>query len=101
MVLTDLILLSIYPRLAPVDLSLLTRMFLVAICINIAAYAIGLLLGFRSVRFFPILTAALLCAPLLLLIVIKGFTVTTMILLLIIAAAALLRTWQYFTSTPL
>ena len=76
-------------------------MFLVALCINIAAYAIGLLLGFRPVRFFPILPAALLCAPLLLLIVIKGFTITTMILLLIIAAAAFLRTWQYFVNTPL
>ena len=101
MVIADIILLRIYPRLAPVDLSLLIRMFLVILFVTIAAYTIGLLVGFRPVRFFPILPALLFCAPLLFLIVIKGYAVTTMILLLIIAAAALTRTWQNFTETPL
>lgn len=101
LVITDAILLRVYPRLVPIDLSLLTRMFLVAGCVNLAAYAIGLLLGFRPTRFFPVLPALLFCALLLSLIVIKGFAVVTMSLLLIIAAAALARTYQAYTTNPL
>jgi len=99
--LTDLILLRMYPRFVPVDVSHPVRMFGAALLLNLACYALGLQMGWNERKFFPILGSMALCAPLIFLIVIKGLGVEAYLLLALVAVASLARTWQKFAACAL
>ena len=99
--LTDAVLLSFYPPLVPIHASPLIQLFITAILLNAACYALGLLMGSNSNRFFPVLGSIFLSAPIVALIIVKGFGFETMLLLLLLAAALILRTWQKFSTASL
>jgi len=99
--LTDALWLSLYPRLVPIDAWPLIQLFITVTLLNAACYALGLLMGFNTNRFFPILGSVFLSAPIIALIIVKGFGFETMFLLLLLAAALILRTWQKFSTASL
>lgn len=101
LILTDIILLTYYPRLIPIDLGLLVRMFVVAVLLNLAAYSLGLLLGWHPTRLIRYFAAIVLAAPLIAIVIVKGFGLQTSLLLILVTLAALTRTYQQYTETPL
>lgn len=101
LMLTDLILLQLYPRLIPTDTSLLTNMFVTAVLLNFVCLALGLLQGWSPKKSNPILAALGFSVMFIAVIVIKGFGPATWLLLAIATAAALFLTWKKFVTAPL
>jgi len=99
--LTDVIVLLLYPPVVLAGASLLISMFIVAVLLNLASYAVGLLIGWHTTKLLPILGSLALTAPLIGLIVIKGFGLHTCLILIIVTAAALTRIWQKYAAAPL
>lgn len=97
----DAILLKAFPRIAPIDLTLLVKLFVTAFLACSACYCVGLQMGWNQNKFFPILGAVGLSPILLSLIIITGFGVETAIILLLLILASMVRTWRNFMSTPL
>jgi len=97
----DVILLQVYPRVAPLDVSFLAKMFAVTFLCSLACYALGLQMGWNTNRFFPILGSVALSFTLIYLVVVKGFSIQALGLLFVFAVAALTRTWQRFMSIPI
>jgi hypothetical protein len=98
---TDMILLQLYSPLIPINHTGLTHMFITAVFINLACYAIGLQVGWFTMKSLHKLTSILLSIVIIFLFVIKGFGVHTWLLLTILTAASLTLTWKKFKSTSL
>jgi len=99
--LTNIIVLQLQPRLVPVNYHLLNNMFVTAVLINLACYAVGLQLGWSNKKNLPKLASITLSIILIGLIVIKGFGPQIWLLLAVVTAASLTLTWKKFISTPL
>ncbi len=97
----DMILLNIFPRLMPVDMSFLVNVFIVTFLSALLGYSVGLQSGWNSNKLFPTLGSIAITPLLLTVIIIKGFGVETMVILLLLTVAMLIRTWQKFLSTAL
>ncbi len=101
MVITDVLLLARFESLVPFDITFLIMLFITAATVNLACYSIGLLIGFSTNRFLPILGSILLVAALIALIIVKGFGLQSNLILLVVAGAAMFRTWQKYATTSL
>lgn len=97
----DAILLQVFPRLAPVDMSFLIEVFAAAFLSALAGYAVGLQTGWNTNKFFPTLGCIAITPVLISVVLIKGFGVGTMVILLLLITATMVRTWQKFISTAL
>lgn len=95
------ILLHIFPRLVPIDITFLVKAFVLTFLASLACYALGLQMGWNSNKLFPTLGSIALAPLLLGVIVIKGVCIETAVLLLLFAASMILRTWKRFISTSL
>ncbi|MHC5059847.1 MAG: hypothetical protein ACYTFK_02015 [Planctomycetota bacterium] len=101
LVLADMILLRLFPRLAPLDADFLVRSFATILTIFLCSYAIGLQCGWRSNKLMAILFSVVLSAVLILIVAIKGFGTESIIILALFTIASLIWTWQKFISMPL
>ena len=80
LVLVDIVLLIVYPQLVPIDSKFLWQTFAMAFLVNVATYCTGLLMGWNTRKYLPILGSLVLCLPLIALIVIKGFGVPMLLI---------------------
>jgi len=101
LILTEAVLLVVYPRLVPVESMFLWRIFIAAFLINAAAYSVGLLMGWNTRKHLPVLGTLVLCIPLIGLLIVKGFSLQASLLLLLVIAACLTRVWQKYLATSL
>lgn len=101
LVITDVVLLIVFPRMVPLDLDLLIRMFVSIFFASLACYAVGLQLGWSSNKFVSSLGVLIVSIVLMSVILLKGFSPETWLILALVTAASLARTWQKFMSTPL
>jgi len=92
----DIVLLKLYPRLVPVDIGLLVRLFSISLFVCLACYALGLQLGFQNNRILSALGLILIWPVLVSTVIIKGLGLETVVILLLFIAASLVRTWQKF-----
>ena len=79
----------------------IAEVFATAVLASFACYCVGLLLGWTTIKAFPILGLLFLMALVVLLVVIKGFVPTAIVLLLLFSIACLVHVWYRFTSLPL
>ena len=99
--LTEFVLLQVFPRLVPVDMSNLLNLFLITFLAALASYSVGLLMGWNTNKFFPVLGSTAMTPVLLTVITIKGFGLHSAVILTALTAALMVRVWQRFMSTPL
>lgn len=100
-VLAYVILLRVFPRLAPLDTDFLVRSFATIIAVFVCSYVIGLQCGWRSSKLMAILFSIVLSAVLVLVVAIKGFGAESIIILALFTIASLIWTWQKFLKMPL
>ena len=62
---------------------------------------LGMLMGWNTNKFFPILGSVAMSTVLISVIIIKGLGVETIAILLLFIAAMVCRIWRMFMSTPL
>jgi len=79
----------------------IAEVFATAVLASFACYCVGLLLGWTTIKAFPVLGLLFLMALVVLLVVIKGFVPTAIVLLLLFSIACLVHVWYRFTSLPL
>ncbi|UCD29946.1 MAG: hypothetical protein JSV03_05575 [Planctomycetota bacterium] len=99
--LTDVVILKIFTRQAPVQIVFLMKSFATILATFVCCYAIGLQSGWRTSKLMAILSGIVLSAVLLLVVAIKGFGNESIAILLLFAAASLIWTWQRFIRMPL
>ena len=97
----DAVFLVVYPRLVPIDVGSLVDRFAVVLAVNLAGYAVGLLMGWNTNKYFATLGSIVLCLVLIGVMAIKGFGGQTCVILLLVAAAGLARTGQRFMRSAL
>ena len=99
--LADLIVLQLHPSLLPTHHNFIAKMLITTAFINLACYAIALLVGWSSMKNLPKFVGMLLSLVIIFLITIKGHSTQTWILLAIFTAAAITLTWRKYISTSL
>ena len=99
--LAECILLWLYPRAIPTDMTVFRNTFIVMILLGLSNYAIGLQMGLLANKGTGGICGALLGIVLVGLVVIKGLGVVTWLLLALVIAAFLSSTWLKFRHSPL
>jgi len=79
----------------------IAEVFATVVLTSFACYCVGLLLGWTTIKAFPVFGLLFLMALVVLLVVIKGFVLTAIVLLLLFSVACLAHVWCRFTSLPL
>ncbi len=100
-VITDVILLQIFPRLALPDIGFFVKCFASVFLCYIACYAFGLQIGWTTKRVSTALGIILVTPLLILVIAIKGFSFQAIAILSLFTVLSIARTWQKFMSSPL
>lgn len=100
-VITDVVLLRIYPRLVLPDIGFFVKCLASVFLCYVACYAFGLQIGWTTKRVSTALGVILVTPLLILVIVIKGFSFQTIAILSLFTALSITRTWQKFMSSPL
>jgi hypothetical protein len=97
-VVTDVVLLKVFPRAVVTDAGFLRDIFIVAFLGGLACYGFGLQIGWSSNKVVPALGVLFFGAVLLSLVFIKGFGIESMVILSLFAVAAIVRAGQKFMS---
>ncbi len=100
-VVTDIALLRVFSRLAPIETSVLIKPFVTIFSVFVCCYAIGLQSGWRTSKIMSLLSSIALAAVMILVVVIKGFSVESVLILLLFSVASLICTWQKFLNARL
>ena len=85
----------------PILKKIFLDIFSISILTSLACYCIGLLTGWTTVRFLPVLAGLPFFFIFVTIVIIKGFGIQTVLLLILFIAASLVQIRNKFISTPL
>jgi len=97
----DVILLHIFPCLAPLDISFPVKILVTILLSSLCCYVLGLQMGWQVNKRSAILGSIILAPVVLSVVVIKGFGVQTIIILSLFVITMFIRIWQRFMSSSL
>ena len=100
-IITDLILVQIFPILIPYPKTLIIKLFITMFLMSLSCYSIGLVVGDNKRKNISQIMGATTTTIVLTLIVIKGFGTDTALILIILTAALLGKVWQKFSTAAL
>ena len=99
--LVDMVLLKAYPQLVPIDVGFLIQIFLAMFLVCLACYSLGLLMGWNTNKFFPVLGSIAATPIIISIVLIKGLGLESSIFLLLVTVALVTRAYQKFMSSSL
>jgi ABC-type transport system involved in multi-copper enzyme maturation permease subunit len=100
-VVTDAVLLKVFPKAALPDSGVVIKMFATVILCILTCYSFGMLIGWRVEKLLPALGVLFVTPILVSLIAVKGFGLQAGVILSLFTAAAIVRMWHKFMTTAL